>query len=357
MSVDTPSTWFTLLQSVGIIASFGLSAWALRKADKSNKVSNYLSLIQSHRDIWTKTLEDRRFDRVRKKDSSLWTAPITLEERQFLTFIILHITCTFQMLKNGSVVNIEGLQDDLSDLMTMPFFRRHWEETKYLHNQDFRKFVDNCGPDIKVFKKDMRVAKNFTVLVVTAFPDKIIAPLSKFNDRLIFWNDEDNAPSKEYVFDHGIDFVVCFGTSHIIPTDVVNITTSINLHGSLLPKYRGPNPNLWNWIHGGDHGVSIQKLDAGIDTGPIYSQRLVDFPSTVTFQQTFDILIDALVEEFNTVWPDIRSGKLTPSPQSGTPSYFSFKDQKPLASLLENGLNRDMKSLAADARKILKKNS
>jgi methionyl-tRNA formyltransferase len=50
----------------------------------------------------------------------------------------------------------------------------------------------------------------------------------------------------------------------------------INVHGSLLPKYRGAAPVQWAVIHGElDTGVSIMQLDEGMDTGPVLLERRV----------------------------------------------------------------------------------
>jgi methionyl-tRNA formyltransferase len=51
---------------------------------------------------------------------------------------------------------------------------------------------------------------------------------------------------------------------------------AINVHGALLPAYRGANPTEWALINGErETGVTIHAIDAGIDTGPIIAQRRV----------------------------------------------------------------------------------
>ena len=50
----------------------------------------------------------------------------------------------------------------------------------------------------------------------------------------------------------------------------------INVHGSLLPRYRGAAPVQWAVIHGdAETGVSIMQLDEGMDTGPVFLERRV----------------------------------------------------------------------------------
>jgi methionyl-tRNA formyltransferase len=51
---------------------------------------------------------------------------------------------------------------------------------------------------------------------------------------------------------------------------------AVNIHGALLPAYRGANPTEWAVINGErETGVTIHAVDAGIDTGPIIAQRKV----------------------------------------------------------------------------------
>ena len=48
----------------------------------------------------------------------------------------------------------------------------------------------------------------------------------------------------------------------------------LNIHTALLPDYRGPTPEFWQLDHGATQsGVTIHRIDAGVDTGPIVAQR------------------------------------------------------------------------------------
>src|SRR5215475_11117353 len=70
--------------------------------------------------------------------------------------------------------------------------------------------------------------------------------------------------------------VVAYGK--ILPRPVLDALPRgcINVHGSLLPCYRGAAPVQWAVIHGErETGVSIMQLDEGMDTGPVYLERRV----------------------------------------------------------------------------------
>jgi len=68
------------------------------------------------------------------------------------------------------------------------------------------------------------------------------------------------------------DIGVVVGYGHILRSEVLTIPPlgMINVHASLLPKYRGPAPIQWAILQGEETtGVSIMQLEAGLDTGPV----------------------------------------------------------------------------------------
>ena len=71
------------------------------------------------------------------------------------------------------------------------------------------------------------------------------------------------------------DVLVTYGFNWILPSEVFTLPRfgAINIHPSLLPRYRGPAPVHWA-IRNGDPeiGVTIHRIDEGIDTGPILAQ-------------------------------------------------------------------------------------
>jgi len=57
----------------------------------------------------------------------------------------------------------------------------------------------------------------------------------------------------------------------------------MNLHASLLPRYRGAAPINWAIVHGETQsGISLMQMDEGLDTGPVYSRHVVDLVETET---------------------------------------------------------------------------
>jgi methionyl-tRNA formyltransferase len=97
--------------------------------------------------------------------------------------------------------------------------------------------------------------------------------------------------SAEFANDlNALDLDICLVASYgkIIPSGLLKIPKYgfVNIHPSLLPKYRGATP-LQSTILNGDKnsGITIIKMDEGMDTGPIISQVEVEIPSNITLKE------------------------------------------------------------------------
>lgn len=87
---------------------------------------------------------------------------------------------------------------------------------------------------------------------------------------------------------NNIDLLITVAYGHILKVELLSKPRfgAINLHYSLLPKYRGAAP-VQHAILNGDKktGVTVFKLDAGMDSGPIYVQQEIEINSSETTPQ------------------------------------------------------------------------
>lgn len=90
----------------------------------------------------------------------------------------------------------------------------------------------------------------------------------------------------------------------------------INIHPSLLPKWRGPSP-IESTIANRDTetGVSIMKLDARMDGGPVYTQTTVKLDGTESKPELYEKLFNLGNQHLMVDLPEILSGQLEPTPQ------------------------------------------
>ena len=123
--------------------------------------------------------------------------------------------------------------------------------------------------------------------------------------------------------------VVAYGK--IIPEDIINIPKlgSINIHYSLLPKYRGASP-VESAILNGDKetGISIQKMEYKMDTGPIIAQEKVEIGNEEKAGDLRKRLIKIGGELLVKILPDFIDGKIKLTPQDGSLASVCKKIKK-----------------------------
>ena len=97
----------------------------------------------------------------------------------------------------------------------------------------------------------------------------------------------------------------------------------INLHPAFLPYNRGAHPNVWSIVEGTPAGVTLHRVDAGVDTGEILAQREVEIDPADTGQTLYYRLESAAIELFECNWGALKAGRLkgTPQPRAGGTSH------------------------------------
>lgn len=107
----------------------------------------------------------------------------------------------------------------------------------------------------------------------------------------------------------------------IIPSTTIDLFKPgiINVHPSLLPKYRGPSP-IESVIQNGDKitGVSIMKLTPDMDDGPVYGQIVHQLSGSETRIDLRKALADAGTMTLITLLPNILNGSIQPIPQNNS---------------------------------------
>ena len=108
----------------------------------------------------------------------------------------------------------------------------------------------------------------------------------------------------------------------------------VNIHASLLPKYRGAAPIQWAVIDGEEKtGVTIQQMEAGIDTGDILYTKEYVLDAKETGASLFDKLMVLGAEAIVEVLPLIEAGKITPIPQNEAEATHAVKLTKQLGEM------------------------
>ena len=111
----------------------------------------------------------------------------------------------------------------------------------------------------------------------------------------------------------------------IVPQKLIDLFPFgiVNIHPSLLPRYRGPSP-IESAIANGDEstGVSIMSLAAKMDAGPVYHQVEFNLPNYETAPHLSQKLATLAASELLATLPKIFSRELTPAPQDDSQATY-----------------------------------
>jgi methionyl-tRNA formyltransferase len=123
--------------------------------------------------------------------------------------------------------------------------------------------------------------------------------------------------------------VVAYG--QMLPPAILDLPRHgcLNVHTSLLPKYRGAAPIQWAIANGeAQTGVTVMKMDAGLDTGPIVAQRRTPIQPTDDSATLHDRLARLGAELLVETIPDYVAGKIRPQPQPAEGASHAPKIKK-----------------------------
>lgn len=127
---------------------------------------------------------------------------------------------------------------------------------------------------------------------------------------------------------------LCFSIYYrnIFTPDFISIPSMgfINIHPSLLPKYRGPVPTLWALLNNDKKtGVTLHYIDSGIDTGDIIAQDDYDIPKQITGYDLHVALMEKGIQLFKRQLPLILKNKNKRTKQNhGNATYFGSFNQR-----------------------------
>ncbi len=192
------------------------------------------------------------------------------------------------------------------------------------------KIVYMGTPDFSVGALEALIKAGHEVTAVVTQPDK-----QKGRDRKVRFS-----PVKECALRHGLpvlqpvkirtpegvgqlrqyeaDIFVVAAFGQILSKEILEMPKygCVNIHASLLPKYRGAAPIQYAILNGEEFtGVTIMQMDEGVDTGDILAQRKVPIEKDETGESLFHKLSAAGAELLMETLPRIEAGSITPVKQ------------------------------------------
>jgi methionyl-tRNA formyltransferase len=127
------------------------------------------------------------------------------------------------------------------------------------------------------------------------------------------------------------DLIVVAAFGQILPQSILELPKfgCINLHTSLLPKYRGAGPIQWAILNDEyETGVTIMQMDAGMDTGAILTHEKTLIHESDNAQTLHDRLGTIGAELLTRTIPDYVAGQISPRPQPNEGVSYAPKIKK-----------------------------
>ncbi len=183
--------------------------------------------------------------------------------------------------------------------------------------------------------KSLITEKSYDIVGVFTQPDKAVGrnqiisfpPVKRLalENNLSVFQPEKIKDALETIKNLKPDLIVVIAYGKIIPQSILDIPTygCINVHASLLPKYRGAaclNAPILN----GDKetGVTIMKMEAGLDTGPILRQAVMKLNGNENLETVHDTLSNLGAELLVPTLNDFVNGKIEPKIQDESQASY-----------------------------------
>ena len=203
-------------------------------------------------------------------------------------------------------------------------------------------------PDFSVGTLEALIAAGHEITLVVSQPDK---PKGRGHELA-------PTPVKETALKHGLkvfqpkrlkdpetirtleempaDAIVVIAFGQIVPASILHMKKygCINVHGSLLPKYRGAAPIQWAVIDGErESGVTIMQMDEGLDTGDMLLKGSVVLDEKETSGSLFNKLSALGASLCVEALEKLEKGELTPEKQGESPTEYARMLTKEMGEL------------------------
>ncbi|MBQ8802127.1 MAG: methionyl-tRNA formyltransferase [Tyzzerella sp.] len=135
-------------------------------------------------------------------------------------------------------------------------------------------------------------------------------------------------------YEADIMVVVAFG--QLLPKEILEMTPygCVNVHASLLPKYRGAAPIQWSIIDGEEvTGVTTMQMDEGLDTGDMLLKTVIPMDAKETGGSLHDKLAEAGAKLCVETLKGLEEKSITPVPQGETTTAYAKMLDKQLGNI------------------------
>lgn len=161
---------------------------------------------------------------------------------------------------------------------------------------------------------------------------------------------EDAENAMKILNDIAPDLIVVTAYGQILPKEVLELPKHgcINIHASILPKYRGAAPINWVILNGEtETGVTSMQMGEGLDTGDMLIKKTTDIGENETYEELCARLSVMGGEVLAETLEAVENGTLSPEPQDDSLSCYSPMIRKEMSAL-------DFSKSAAEVHNIIR---
>lgn len=137
------TSWFSLVQTIVLVATLAVAISALRSSGRAAKASNTLAIVANNRQIWGQLTSNHQLQSVMRA----YLGPnehVTESEFNFVMQVINQIATVFELVQSGGADSLEGARRDVCDTMNLPVFKAVWEMNRAYRGADFVEFMESC---------------------------------------------------------------------------------------------------------------------------------------------------------------------------------------------------------------------
>ncbi len=204
------------------------------------------------------------------------------------------------------------------------------------------------SPDFAVPSLEALVEARVDVSLVVTQPDRRVGRGRKLGETavkaaardlglpLLTWGRGESSRVTAAIGERRPDAVVVVAFGRILREPLLSLPPlgCINLHASLLPRWRGVAPAHYAILHGDTWtGVSIMRMDAGVDTGPVLAERAVPIDPEETSGELLDRLAGIGADLLLTTLRRLEAGQCVPRTQDEAGAVYAPKLSRSLSPL------------------------
>lgn len=227
------------------------------------------------------------------------------------------------------------------------------------------KIVFMGSPDFAVPSLEALIEARFDVRLVVTQPDRragrgrkmlptaVKAAAQAHNLPVMDFGKGDRHAVTEAVLAEQPDAVVVVAFGHILREPLLSTPPlgCINVHASLLPRWRGVSPVQYSILHGDSwSGVTIMRMDEGVDTGPILAQRPIGIGPEDTAGEVLDGLAGQGADLLIHTLRGVQNGQINPLEQGDAGAVYAPKLTRTLSAIR---WDRDMITVHNQIRALL----